>query len=101
MRPSKCLIGAETLDFIGHNISKGIIEPNVENISKVCNTPQPTTTKELQAFIGPAGFYRNFIPNFSVVAVILTNLTKGDNPTRSSGKVTRERVYSAKTCCNK
>ena len=35
VRPSKCLIGAEALDFIGHHIGKGMIEPNEENISKV------------------------------------------------------------------
>ena len=58
VRQSKCLIGAEALDFIGHHIGKCMIEPNVENISKVRSAPQPTTKKELQAFIGLAGFYR-------------------------------------------
>ena len=39
VRLSKCLIGVETLEVIGHHISKGIIEPNEENICKVCNAP--------------------------------------------------------------
>ena len=47
VRPSKCLTGAEALDFIGHYIGKGMIEPNKENISKVRSAPRPTTKKEL------------------------------------------------------
>ena len=55
-RPSKCLIGAETLDFIAHHIGKGMIEVNEVNISKLRSAPRPTTKKELRAFIGLAVF---------------------------------------------
>ena len=47
VRPSKCLIGAEALDFIGHHIGKGMTEPNEENISRVRSAPRPTTKKDL------------------------------------------------------
>ena len=47
VRSSKCLIGAESLDFIGHHIGKEIIEPDEVNIRKVRNAPRPTTKKEL------------------------------------------------------
>ena len=80
MRPSKCLIEAEALDFIGHQIEKGMIETNDENISKIPSAPRHTTKKELRAFIGLAGFYRDFIPNFSAVAVALTGHTKKVQP---------------------
>ena len=62
-KPSKCLIGAVALEFIGHYVGKGMIEPNEENISKVRSAPRPTNKKEFHVFIGLAGFYRDFIPN--------------------------------------
>ena len=54
VRPTKYLLGAESLNFIGHHIGKGIIEPDEENIRTVRNTPRPTTKKELRSFIGLA-----------------------------------------------
>ena len=76
VRPSKCLIGVEALDFIGHHIGKGMIEASDENISKIRSAPRPTSNKELRAFIGVARFYRDFIPKFSAVAVPLADLNK-------------------------
>ena len=93
IRPSKCLIGAESLDFIGHHIGKGIIEPDEENIPKVRDAPRPTTKKELQSFIGLAGFYRDFVPNFSAIAVPLTDLTKKDQPNQIAWKEAQEAAY--------
>ena len=37
--------------------------------------PVPSTRKELQRFIGMAGYYRRYCPNFSEVAAPLTRLT--------------------------
>ncbi|GBM88478.1 Transposon Tf2-6 polyprotein, partial [Araneus ventricosus] len=36
----------------------------------------PKTRKQVRSFLGVAGFYRRFIPNFSKIALPLTNLTK-------------------------
>ena len=76
VRSSKCLIGAESLDCIGHHIGKGIIEPDEENLRKVRNATRPTTKIELRSFIGLAGFHRDFVPNFSGIAVPLADFTK-------------------------
>ena len=80
VRSSKCLIGAQSLDIIGHHMGEGIIKPDKENISKVHDTPRPTTKKEFRFFIGLAGFYRDFVSNFIAIAVPLTNLTKKAQP---------------------
>ena len=40
----------------------------------------PLLIKQVRGFLGLAGFYRKFIPNFSEIAAPLTNLTKKDRP---------------------
>ena len=76
VRPSKCTFGAESLDFNGHYIGEGIIEPDEESIRMVRDAPRPTTKEELRSFIGLASVYRDFVPNFSATAVPFTGLTK-------------------------
>ena len=93
IRSSKCLIEAESLDFIGHDIGKGIIEPDEENIRKVRDASRPTTKKELRSFIGLAGFYCDFVPNFSAIAVPLTDLTKKCQPNQIEWKEAQEAAY--------
>jgi len=40
--------------------------------------PRPKTPKNIKHFLGLAGYYRRFIPNFSTLAKPLTNLLKND-----------------------
>jgi len=42
----------------------------------VKNFPTPKKVKDVQSFLGLAGYYRKFIENFSKVAKPLTKLTK-------------------------
>ncbi len=86
VRPSRCLIGAESLDFIVHHTGKGIIDPNEGNICNVRNAPRSTTKKELRSFVGLPGFYSDFVPTFSAIAVPLTKLKRRVSQTELSGK---------------
>jgi hypothetical protein len=36
----------------------------------------PTTVRQIQSFLGLAGYYRRFIPNFSRIAKPMTELLK-------------------------
>ena len=93
VRPSKRLIEAESLDFISYHIGKKIIKPNKENIRKLSDAPPPTTKKELRSFIGLGGFYRDFVTNFSAIAVPLTDLTKKGQPNRIAWREAQEAAY--------
>ncbi len=42
--------------------------------------PSPKTKKEVRQFLGLAGYYRRFIPNFSDLTRPLTDLTKKEAP---------------------
>ncbi len=46
----------------------------------IASCPSPKTKKEVRQFLGLAGYYRRFIPNYSDLASPLTDLTKKEAP---------------------
>lgn len=50
-----------------------------DKIKAIQEWPIPTSTKEVQAFLGFANFYRRFIVDYSKVVLPLIALTKKDN----------------------
>lgn len=75
-KPSKCFLGFETIEFLGHQVSKGCLKPNLDKIDAIVNAHRPQSKKKLRSFLGLAGYYRKFFPNFSAIAVPLTDKTK-------------------------
>ena len=79
-KPSKCMIGYSSIECLGHNIEEQFVRPKDEKTQAIRDAVRPTTKKQVKSFIGLAGFYRKFIPNFSTIASPLTDLTKKDKP---------------------
>ena len=52
----------------------------MEKIEALKKAPIPQTKKQIRSFLGLAGFYRKFIPNFSAIAIPLSDLTKKGQP---------------------
>ena len=81
-RPTKCYIGFEKVEFLGHVIGQGMLQPNSNKLEAIQNAPRPQTKTQLRSFLGLANYYRAFIPNFAAVAVPLTDETKKGRPTK-------------------
>ena len=79
-KPSKCKIGYSKIECLGHNIQDHTLRPKDDKIQAVKDAQRPITKKKVRGFLGLAGFYRKFIPNFSEIAAPLTDLTKKDRP---------------------
>jgi hypothetical protein len=82
VRPSKCVLGARKVDFLGHHLGDGEIGLQQFNISKIKSAPRPLCKKEVRSFLGLTGFYRNYIQNYSSIAAPLTDATKKNAPNK-------------------
>ncbi|XP_051271642.1 uncharacterized protein LOC127372197 isoform X5 [Dicentrarchus labrax] len=72
---SKCVFAAAETKYLGHSIGNGVIRPQVNKIQAIGSCPLPHTRKQLRSFLGMAGFYHRFIPQFSTRAALLTDMT--------------------------
>ena len=80
LKASKCNFFKKHIQYLGHLVSGGGIEPLPEKLEAVRKMPPPTTPKEVRQFLGLVGYYRKFVPKFADIARPLTNLTKLDIP---------------------
>ena len=93
-RPTKCLLGASRMEFLGHQVGGDVITPSRDNLEKVRNTPRPTTKKQVRSFLGLIGYYRDHIPAFAEISAPLTDLLKKGKAEHIQWSEAQERAYS-------
>lgn len=72
----KCDFYMEELVYLGYKITSKGIATDPDKVAAICDWMTPRNLKETRSFLGMAQFYRKFIPNFSKIALPLTDLTK-------------------------
>ena len=95
IRPTKCLFGVNTVDFLGHLLEDGLIGLHEDNVTKIRDAPRPTTKKQIRSFMGLAGYYRDFIPNFAALAAPLSDLTRKGQPNKVEWGEAQEKAYQS------
>jgi hypothetical protein len=62
--------------FLGHTISKDGISVDPSKVQEVMDWKPPKSVHQIRSFLGLAGYYRRFIPDFSRIAKPMTELLK-------------------------
>ncbi|BHF62342.1 hypothetical protein SprV_0200532400 [Sparganum proliferum] len=81
LHPAKCILGATSLEFLGHLIDSNGIRPLPSKVAAIRDFPAPTSKRQLQRFLGMVNFYRRFLPNCADTILPLTNLLSGSKRT--------------------
>jgi len=76
IKPEKCALGLQQIDYLGHIIHHGEVSPDPAKIHAMVEWPIPTSLKSLKGFLGLTGFYRKFIKRYALIAAPLTALLK-------------------------
>ncbi|GJY38602.1 putative nucleotidyltransferase, ribonuclease H [Tanacetum coccineum] len=77
---SKCRFWLQEVQLLGHMINGNGIHVDPSKIEAVKNWEAPRTPSKVCSFLRLAGYYRQFIKNFSRIAKPLTILTQKNKP---------------------
>jgi hypothetical protein len=61
---------------LGHTISQASIAVDPDKVQEAMNWKPPTTIRQIRSFLGLAGYYQRFIPDFSRIVKPITELLK-------------------------
>ncbi|PIO59319.1 hypothetical protein TELCIR_19219 [Teladorsagia circumcincta] len=75
VKPQKCKLMGSKIAFLGHIIDQKGVHTDPDKIEKIIQYPQPKNLAELRAFLGLAGYYREFVFTFSHIAKPLCDIT--------------------------
>jgi hypothetical protein len=76
VKKSKCVFANAEVEYLGHKIGLGKVEPRYATVQALLDFPRPSNVKQLRSFLGLAGYYRRFLPHYSDIAACLNNLLR-------------------------
>lgn len=86
LKPSKCELGFQRLQYLGHLVGEGLMSPLQDKVKAIREMEKPLTVTQLRSFMGSVGYYQRFIPMYNTLAIPIFDLYKGT--TRKSQPIT-------------
>ena len=66
--------------YLGYHVGGGLVQVDRAKVEAVETFAVPNTKKDVRSFLGLAGYYSKFIPNYASTAAPLTDLTRKNSP---------------------
>ena len=82
LKPSKCRLFKEEINYLAHKVSKQGVQPSDANLTVTDECVPPWTYMEIHAFLGLIGHYRQFIKGFAWIAQPLNEHLAGEGASR-------------------
>ena len=82
IRPTKCIMAARSVEFLGHTIGGGVKCLHANNVKKIAEAEPPRNKKQVRSFLGLTAYYREFVKSYAEIAAPLSDLTKKGEPTK-------------------
>ena len=76
MKHSKCDFFKSQIHYLGHLISTDGISPLPDKLDAIKHMATLKDAKEIKQFLGLTGYYRKFVPRFTDISRLLTQLTR-------------------------
>jgi hypothetical protein len=80
LKPGKCELLQPSVRYLGHIVSQDGVSTDPNKTEAVAKWPTPRDVKQLQAFLGTVGYYRQYVPDFATIARPLHALTAKGTP---------------------
>ena len=87
LKPSKCSLFKERIDYLAHEVSKQGVQPSNTNLKAIAEYALLQTYTKIRAFLGLIGHYRQFIKGFVQIAQPLNEHLAGEAASRKSEQV--------------
>jgi hypothetical protein len=71
-----CAFWLKEVPFLGHIICTEEIAVDPSKVQEVLDWKSPRSVMQIRSFLGLAGYYRRFIPNFSKIVKPMTKLSE-------------------------
>lgn len=78
--PGKTLLASDTIPYLGHMVSADSVRPEQAKVAAMQQLPTPTNQDMVRRVLGVLGFYRCYIPDYSIIAAPLNALLRKTVP---------------------
>ena len=80
LKPEKCTFEQQRIKFLGVILKNGMVQMDPAKTKGVADWLPPQNVTDVCSFLGFMGFYHYFIPNYSLIACPLIQLTQKNTP---------------------
>ncbi|CAM4681125.1 unnamed protein product [Lepidochelys kempii] len=80
VKAKKCQIGLNRVTYLGRQVGQGTVNPLQAKVNAIQKWPVPKSKKQVQSFLGLAGYYQRFVPHYSQIVTPLTVLIRKKQP---------------------